>query len=89
MKLSRMLLGILIGAVFIAVWIAIVDLGAVAGMLSKISFLPLAAASFAWVVAFFIGSLRWNIILRIASPTPISRTYALYMFGAMTDIFFE
>lgn len=75
------LLGLLVGAVLIAAWLWFIDPAQVAAYLKMLHPLWLAVAAVLYLLAYFLRSLRWRVLLRPTLRLPVRQVYLVWMSG--------
>lgn len=77
----HLLIGILIGLVFIAIWLYFVDFGEMVAYLKKVRILYLVMAAILYILSYYIRAFRWKILLSPQIKISSVKTFLIWMAG--------
>ncbi len=84
-SVTSALIGLVLGILLISVWIQFIDIGIVTSHIMEINWKYVLFSGLAYISAYFIRSLRWNLLISIEKPISIIRTYCYSLSGNLIN----
>ncbi|MBW6516053.1 MAG: flippase-like domain-containing protein [Candidatus Cloacimonetes bacterium] len=84
-KILTIVIGTLIGIIFTAIWLQLVDLRTISQMIKDLKLQYVIISILFYLSAYFIRSLRWNLLLKRVQPLSKMRSYLIMMAGNFTN----
>ncbi|MBN2828898.1 MAG: flippase-like domain-containing protein [Candidatus Cloacimonetes bacterium] len=79
------IIGFTVGAVLIVIWSRFVDFSEITSQFSSVNWLPIVFSGAFYILAYFIRSVRWNMLLGLHQKVLIRKTYAYSLAGNLIN----